>query len=175
MTYGSIPLLLQTCPCVQVGWQGLFSEVLGRQTLEHVFSRSVISDSLQPHGLQHTRLPCPSLSPKLAQTHVHWVDNAIQPSHPLSSPSPPAFNFPSIRVFSNESALFTSGSQSIGASVSASVLPVNIQGWFPSGWTGLISLQSKGLSRHVPMIKYSHSCWFLVLWSKMLCIVLVWE
>ena len=53
------------------------------------FSRSVMYDSLQPHGLQHSRLSCPS---SLAQTHVHWVGEAIQPSHPLSFPSPPAFN-----------------------------------------------------------------------------------
>ena len=56
------------------------------------FSHSVVSDSLWPHGLQHARLPGSSLTPKLAQTHVHWVDDAIQASHPLSSPSPPAFN-----------------------------------------------------------------------------------
>ena len=57
------------------------------------FSFSVMSDSLSPHGLQHARLPCPSLmSITHAQTHVHRVDDAIQPSHPLSSPSPPAFN-----------------------------------------------------------------------------------
>ena len=55
------------------------------------FSRSVVSDSLQPHGLQHTRLHCPSPTPR-AQTHVHRVGDAIQPSHPLSSPSPPALN-----------------------------------------------------------------------------------
>ena len=54
-------------------------------------SHSVVSDSLQPHGLQHARLPCPSPTPGLAQTHVHRVSDAIQPSHPLSSPSP-AFN-----------------------------------------------------------------------------------
>ena len=57
-----------------------------------LFSCSVMSDSLRPRGLQHTRLPCPSPSPELAQTHVHRVGDAIQPSHPLSSPSPPAFN-----------------------------------------------------------------------------------
>ena len=56
------------------------------------FSHSVMSDSLWPHGLQHARLPCPSLTLELAQTHVHHVCDAIQPSHPLSSPSPPAFN-----------------------------------------------------------------------------------
>ena len=57
-----------------------------------LFSHSVVSDSLQPHGLQHTRLPFPTPSPELPQTHVHWVSDAIQPSCPLSSPSPPAFN-----------------------------------------------------------------------------------
>ena len=58
-----------------------------------LFGHSVVSSSLQPHALQHTRLPCPSLSPELVQTHVHWVDDAIQPVHLLSSPSPPALNF----------------------------------------------------------------------------------
>ena len=55
------------------------------------FSHSVMSDSLGPHGLQHTRLPCPSPSPRVYSTHVHWVSNTTQPSHPLLSPSPPAF------------------------------------------------------------------------------------
>ena len=82
---------------------------------------------------------------EIAQTHVHWVGDAIQSSHPLLSPSLPAFSL-SIRVFSSESVL-TSGGQSIGVSASASVLPMIIQGWFPLGLTGLISLQSKGLSR----------------------------
>ena len=56
------------------------------------FSHSVLSDSLQTHGGQHTRLPCPSQLLKPTQTHVHWVGDEIQPSHPLSSPSPPTFN-----------------------------------------------------------------------------------
>ena len=56
-----------------------------------LFSCSAVSSSLRPHGLQHARLPCPSLSPGFAQTHIHWVGDAIWPSHPLSSPSP-AFN-----------------------------------------------------------------------------------
>ena len=60
-----------------------------------------MSDSLRPYGLQHAGLPCPHQLPELTQTHVHGVGDAIQPSHPLLSPSPPA----SIRVFSNESAL----------------------------------------------------------------------
>ena len=83
---------------------------------------------------------------EFTQTHVHWVSDAIQPSHPLSSPSPPTFNL------SRHQALFkwvnsSSGGQSIRVSASASVLPMNIQDWFPLGWTGWISLQSKGLSR----------------------------
>ena len=69
------------------------------------FSCSVMSDSLQPHGLQHARLPCPSQLPELAQTHVHWVGDAIQSSHPLSSPSPPAFNLSQHQGFSDESVL----------------------------------------------------------------------
>ena len=64
-----------------------------------------MSDSLQHHGLQHATPPCPSPLPETTQTHVHQVSDDIQPSHPLSSPSPPAPNPPSIRVFSNESTL----------------------------------------------------------------------
>ena len=70
--------------------------LLGRKAMTSLssvqFSCSVVSDSFRPHGLQHTRPPCPSPLPKLAQTHVHWVGDAMDPSHPLSSPSPPAFN-----------------------------------------------------------------------------------
>ena len=55
-------------------------------------SCSVMSDSLRPHGLQHTKLPCPSPTPEFTQTHVHQVSDAIQPSDPLLAPSPPAFN-----------------------------------------------------------------------------------
>ena len=87
---------------------------------------------------------CPSPIPELAQTHVHWVSDAIQPSHPLSSPSPLPFNLSQHQSFLM-SWLFASGGQSIGASVS--VLAMNIQDWYPLGLTGLISLQSKGLSR----------------------------
>ena len=111
-----------------------------------LFSHSVVSDSLRPHGLQNTRLPCASPSLELAQTHAHWVSDAIQSFHPLSSPSPPVFNFfPASGSFPVRQ-LFPSGGQIIGASVSASVLPMNIQDWFPLELTGLISLQSKGLS-----------------------------
>ena len=85
--------------------------------------------------------------PELAQTHVNWVNDAIQPSYPLSSllSSCPQ-SFPASRSFP-VILLFTSGGQSIGASASASVLPMNIQGWFPLGLTGLTSFLSKGPSR----------------------------
>ena len=79
---------------------------------------------------------------ELAQTHVHWVSDAIQPSLPLSSPSPPAFS-----LSQHQGHFFPSGGQSIGVSASVSVLPMNIQDWFSLGLTGLICLQSKGLSK----------------------------
>ena len=119
------------------------------------FSRSVVSDSLWPHGLQHARPPVHHQLLEFTQTHVHWDGDAIQPSHPLSSHSPPAFSFSQHQVWENGSVLpfisiglfFTSGSQSIGVSASASAFPMNIQDWFPLGWTVWISLQFKGLSR----------------------------
>ena len=121
------------------------------------FRHQVMSDSLQHHGLQHTRLPCPSLSPGVGWNSCplswwwgnltiirvrSWWDLTISPSvFPFSS----CFHsFPASGCFSM-SWFFTSGSQNIGAS--ASVLPMNIQGWFSLGWTGWISLQSKGLSK----------------------------
>ena len=85
-----------------------------------------------------------SLSFTISQSHVHWLDDAIQPSHLLSPPSPQSF--PASRS-SPVSGLFTSGGQSIGDSASPSVLPKYIQAWFPLGLTGLISLLCKGLSR----------------------------
>ena len=109
------------------------------------FSHSVVSNSLWPHGLQHAH----HQHPELAQTHVHWVSDTIQPSHPLSSPSPPFSSlqsFPASESF-QMSQFFSSGGQNIGTSSSASILSVNTQDWSPLGWTGWISLQSKGLSR----------------------------
>ena len=89
-------------------------------------------------------LPVYHQLPGSTQTHVHWVGDAIQPSHPLSPPSPPALNLS--RSF-QISQLFASGGQSIGVSASTSVLPMNTQDWSPLEWTDWISLQSKGLSR----------------------------
>jgi len=85
-------------------------------------------------------LPVHHQLPEFTQTHVHWVSDAIQPSHPLSSPSPPSESFPM-------SQLFAWGGQSTGVSTLASFLPKKSQGWSPSEWTGWISLRSKGLSR----------------------------
>ena len=112
-----------------------------------LFSCSVMSDSLWPHGLQHARLPCPSLSPRVCSNSCplsRW-------RHPIISSSVLPFSscpqsFPASGFFSM-SQLFVLVGRSIRASASASVLPVNIWGWFPLGLTGLISLQSKGLSR----------------------------
>ena len=108
------------------------------------FSRSVVSDSLRPHEPQHAR---PSVHHQLlesTQTHVHWVGDAIQPSHPLSSPSPPALN---LSHHQDPSQWVSSSHQvRIGVSASTSVLPMNTQDWSPLGWTGWISLQPKGLS-----------------------------
>ena len=92
--------------------------------------------------------------PEFAQTHVHWVGDAIQPAHPLSSPLLLPSIFPINRVFSSESALCIRWPK-YGASASASVLPMNIQDWFPLGFNGLISLLSKGLSR----IFFSTTVW----------------
>ena len=112
-----------------------------------LFSRSVMFNSLWPHGLQHTRLSCPSPTPKVCSNSYplsQWCHPAVSSSIiPFSSCLQ---SFPALESFPM-SQLFTLGSQSIGAPASASVLPMNIQGWFPLGLTGLISLQSKGLSR----------------------------
>ena len=91
-------------------------------------------------------LPVHHQLPEFTQTHVHQVDDAIQPSHPLSSPSPPGLS-PSQHQSFPMSQFFTSGGQSIGVSASASVLSMNSQDRFPLGWTGRIFLLSKGLSR----------------------------
>ena len=111
------------------------------------FSRSVVSDSLQRHGLQHTRLPCPSPTPgvysnscPLSQWCHPIISSSVIPfsSRPQSFPASGSFQM---------SQFFTKDGQSIEISASASVLPMNTQDWSPLGWTGWISLQSKGLSR----------------------------
>ena len=111
------------------------------------FSCSVVSDSLQPHESHHARPPCPSLSPGVhSNSHPsrQWCHPAISSSVAPFSSWPQSF--PASGSFPM-SQLFTSGGQSIGASASASVLPMHIQGWFSLGLTGWISLKSKRLSR----------------------------
>ena len=111
------------------------------------FSRSVVTDSLRPHELQHTRNPSPSPTPGVYSNSCpssQWCHLAILSSVvPFSScpqSLPASGSFPM-------SQLFAWGGQSIGVSASTSVLPMNTQDWSPLGWTGCISLQSKGLSR----------------------------
>ena len=106
-----------------------------------------MSDSLWPHGLQHTRLPCPSQPPGVCWNSCPlswWCHPTISSSIAPFSSCPQSFPASGSFLMSR---LFASGGQSIRASASASVLPMNIQGWFPLGLTGLLSLQSKGLSR----------------------------
>jgi len=91
-------------------------------------------------------LPVHHQHPEFTQTHVHRVSDAIQPSHPLLSPSPPAPN-PSQHQSFPTSQLFAWGGQNTGVSPLASLLPKKSQGWSPSEWTGWISVQSKWLSR----------------------------
>ena len=111
------------------------------------FSHTVVSDSLWPHGLQHARPPCPSRIPGVYSNPCplnRWchptISSSVIPFFSCLQSFPESGSFPM-------SWFFPTGGQSIGASASASVLPMNIQDWFPLRWTGWISLQSTGLSR----------------------------
>ena len=111
------------------------------------FSSSVMSNSLRPHGLQHTRPPCPSPTPRaysnscpLSQWCHPTISSSVIPFSSCLQSFPASGSFPVNQFFS-------SGGQNIGVSASASILPMNIQDWFPVRWTGWISLQSKGFSR----------------------------
>ena len=111
------------------------------------FSRSVVSDSLRPHESQHARPPCPSPTPgaysnscPLSQWYHPTISSSVVPFSSRLQPFPASGSFPM-------SQFFASGGQGIGVSASASVLSMNIQDWSPLGWTGWISLQSKGFSR----------------------------
>ena len=122
-------------------WENL---LFGMNSIQ--FSRSVMSTSLWPHELQHTRPPCPPPTPGVHQNPCplsRWCHPTI-PSSVVPFSSCPQ-SFPASGSFPM-SQLFASGGQSIGVSASASVLPMNTQDW-SLGWTGLIFLQSKGLSR----------------------------
>ena len=135
------------------------------------FSRSVVSDSLQPHGLQNTRPPCPSPTPGVYSDSCplsQWCHRSNSSSVTLFSclQSFPASGFV---FFSPMSWFFTSGGQNIGVSPSASVLPMNIQGWFPLELTALISFLSKGLSRvfsNITVLKHWFFSTQVSLWSN---------
>ena len=121
----------------------IFTDKVGAYLLL-LFSCSVVTDSSQPHGLQHARFPCPSPSPGAFSNSCHWVGVAYLI---LRCPFFSCFQpFPESGYFLINWH-FVSCGKSTGASASASVLPMNIQGWFPLGSTGLISFQSKELSR----------------------------
>ena len=111
------------------------------------FSRSVVSDSLRPHEPQHTRPPCPSPTPGVYPNPCplsRWCHPTISSSVVSFSSCPQSF--PASGSFPM-SQLFSSGGQNTGVSASTSLLPMNTQDWSPLGWSGWISLQSKGLSR----------------------------
>ena len=135
------------------------------------FSRSVMSDSLQPHEPQHARPPCPSPTSRVHPNPCplsQWCHPAISFSVvPFSFSCPQSFP---ASVSSQMSLLFTSAGQTIGVSASKSVLPMNTQDWSPLGWTGWISLQSKGLSRafSTPQFKSINSSVFSFLHSPTL-------
>ena len=127
-----------------------------------------MSNSLQPHEMQHTRPPCPSPTPRVHSNSCPLCQRCYPtiPSSAIPFSSCPQ-SFPASGSF-QASQLFTSGGQNIGVSASTSVLPMNIQDWFPLGWTGWISLQSKGLSRvfsNTTVQKHQffwHSAFFIV-------------
>ena len=120
------------------------SSVLGKKSVQ--FSCSVLSNSLGPHGLQHTRPPCPSPTPRVCSNScpLSWrchptISSSVVPFSSCSQTFPASESFP-------VSQLFAWGGQSIRVTPSASVLRMNIQDWFPFRWTFWISLQSKRLS-----------------------------
>ena len=122
--------------------------LLGRKTMTNLSSVAQSWPTLfHPMGCSTPCLPVHHQHPESTQTHVHWVNDTMPPSHPLSFPfSSCPQCFPASGSFSMNQ-LFAWDGQSIGVSASASVLPMNTQGWFPLGLTGWISLQSKQLSR----------------------------
>ena len=132
------------------------------------FSRSLVSNSSWPHGLQHAMLPCPSPTPR-PRSNSRPLS---QFCHPTISSS--VVSFSCLQSFSASGSLqmsqfFASSGHSMGVSASASVLPMNIQDWFPLGWTGWISLQSKVLSRvPTPQFKSVNSSALRFLYSPTL-------
>ena len=130
--------------CVYLPWEkGLVSSLHERALSDSVQFIAQSCLTLQPHGQKHSRLPCPSPTPGACLLSQWCHPNISSSVIPLCSCLQ---SFPASGSF-DMSQFFSSGGRSIGVSASASVLPMNIQDWFPLGWTGCISLQSKGLSR----------------------------
>ena len=177
MKLGEIQLSVSICwyplmpICLHVAAPTLLMESLWltKALLLLLISHSIVSDSLQLNVLHAARLLCPSLSPRVCSNSCPlswWYHPSFLSSADLFSSCPQSFpasgSFPMSR-------LFTSGGQSIGGSALASVLPVNIQGWFSLGLTGLISLQSKGLLRVFSCITVQKYQFFVAqpsLWSN---------
>ena len=134
-----------------------------------LFSHLVMSNPLRPYGLQHPRLPCPSQTPRACSNSCpssRWCHPTIS-----SSVIPFSFCLQSFPVSGSfqMSQFFALGGQSIGVSVSTLILPMNVLDWFPLGWTGWISLQSKGLSRvfsNTTVLKHQFFGPQLSLWSN---------
>ena len=133
------------CVCDQ-GWGGIIYEnSLHTASVQFSSVTQSCPTLCDPMNRSTPGLPVHHQLQDFTQAHVHWVSDAVQPSHPLSSPSPPAPN-PSQHQSFPMSQLFSWGGQSTGVSASASFPPKKSQGWSPLEWTGWISLQSKGLS-----------------------------
>ena len=147
LTSTEIETVIKNLPKNQKPRQGQMASWVNSIKHFSQFSCSVMSDPLQPHGLQHARLPCTSPTPRACSNSclLSWwchptISSSVVPFSPCSQSLPASESFPT-------SQLFTWGGQNIGVSALASVLPMNTQDWSPLGWTGWISLQSKGLSR----------------------------
>ena len=162
--------------CLSTLWRNkstlssIFRQTFYRASSVQFSSVAQSCPTLQPHGLQHTRLPCPSPTPRAysnSSPSHWWCHSTISSSVTLFSSR--LQSFPASGSFPM-SQFFPSGGQSIGVSTSASVLPMNIQDWFPLGWTGWISLQSKGLSRifSTPQFKSINSSVLSFLYSPTL-------
>ena len=151
-----------------INWDSLLDKIkrVGRESVKLL---SPVCHSLRPHGLQHTRLPL-SITNSGRLLRLMSIESVMPSNHlilcrPLLLPSV----FPSVRVLSSESVLHIMWPKYCGVSASASVLPINIHYWFPLGWTGWISLQSKGLSRgfsNTTVQKHQFFSAQLSLWSN---------
>ena len=136
-------VLKRSCPAIIISWCHYSSSVQFSSVAQSCLTLCNPMDRSMPGFPVHHQLP------EFTQTHVYWVGDDIQPSPISSSVVPFSSCLQSFRASGSfqMSQFFVSGGQSIGVSASASVLPMNIQDWFPLGWTGWTSVQSKGLSR----------------------------